>query len=693
MTADGKMTIWMRLRNAREVVAGLRQTAAATTLLGDSTERLALKMDRAGRRTFLMNQALFTLRRYSYFVTLGLTAATFAVAKWGFEYDSQVQTARIAFAKFGLTHHQVLGEIRELYRIAAISPFLFTDITNNARRFMAFGFSVKTTNALLHNLTDALTAMGFTTGASLNRATLALVHMSNLGRVTGQLVTQLTRDNIPIVQALEKELGVLPSQLHNISTLGIPASTAIAALNKYISETPRFHGAALIFATKTWRGIVTTTRDYMAQFLGTVEEPLFKKMQKTARRFLGWITSEQVNKLATRGDIAGVIGTFSPAAARVWKLLAMDLRAVWSILVNGVIPAFRTIISYIGPPIYVMLYLLSNAFAFLGRHTLLAKIFFALLAAEVGVLILRYMILLPLQTALILKHIVWNTIQRIGIALGLIRIVTIDTETGSIVAQTAATERQIIVSTRFGGLIKRLITSTILWTTVTRLWTVATVGSIRGANGQFLAMTRLEKVVRRGRLLFLALRRAVVGYAVALWEAVSAQVAAILTNPITWVIVAIAVLGVLYWKWKRFHDAVNNTVRFLWHNPLASLFFPVIGPLIVMIKLLNTAYHLIRAISHFFGGIFGGGGGRNSLALGGGPKYVGRVGLTPHYVGAAGLGSASAVRPIGTSATKISGAADGKIEININHKTDLNVDGKKMAEAVSKHRLDGQARR
>src|SRR4051812_30267707 len=418
MSADGRVTIWMRLRNAREVVAGLRRTAVETGVLGSSVDRLAKHMERAGRRTFFMNQMLFTLRRYSYMATLAFTAGAVAIAKWGFDYNSQVQIATVAFHQFGLSAREAKAEVNFLFRrIAAPSPFQLKDLALGARRLMAFGLDVKETKATLLGITNALTAFGITTGAALSRATLALGHMLLVGRVTGQALYQLNRDNIPLTEALRVELGLTGDQLRNVSKLGIPAGVAIKALNKYLSETPRFHNAALVFSTRTWAGIISTTRDYMAQFVGVIEKPLFVKSQERARSFLKWLTSARVNAYARRGDISGVIGTFSPGLAMGWRTLELYMRAAWRTLVDGVIPAFLMVAHVLGPLIIGTLFLWGKGFEFLSHHTLIAKIFFGLLAAEVGILALRFAILLPLQTALMIRMITWNTLQKIAIAL------------------------------------------------------------------------------------------------------------------------------------------------------------------------------------------------------------------------------------------------------------------------------------
>jgi hypothetical protein len=72
--------------------------------------------------------------------------------------------------------------------------------------------------------------------------------------------------------------------------------------------------------------------------------------------------------------------------------------------------------------------------------------------------------------------------------------------------------------------------------------------------------------------------------------------AALLANPITWIVLAVIVLTaafvILYIKVKPFRDFVN----WMWHHPMVTMFIPVIGPLITMAHLFETIYHHLKQI-------------------------------------------------------------------------------------------------
>jgi hypothetical protein len=147
------------------------------------------------------------------------------------------------------------------------------------------------------------------------------------------------------------------------------------------------------------------------------------------------------------------------------------------------------------------------------------------------------------------------------------------------------------------------------------IWTVLMGGTVRNANGTFRAMTFLERVARSLRYAFILLFTQMRILATFLYESlvpafIRTAIAAAATwvaalGPIAWIIAGvialIAILTVLYFKWKWFHDLVNRTVRFLWEHPFVAWFIPVIGPLLVIVRLITFIFNHLGAIARFFG--------------------------------------------------------------------------------------------
>jgi len=150
------------------------------------------------KRSYLMNQALFTVRRMLYGTTLAFVAAGAMAFKWGFQFNSAMQQARVALAPvFGSTK-ALNKELDYLFNFTKYTPFQFKDVTSAFRMLYAafhpLGISVATTNLTIKSLTDSLSYAGKTAPGQLNRAALALQHMAYQGHLTGYAVNQLSRD-------------------------------------------------------------------------------------------------------------------------------------------------------------------------------------------------------------------------------------------------------------------------------------------------------------------------------------------------------------------------------------------------------------------------------------------------------------------------------------------------------------------
>src|SRR5215831_17498760 len=123
--ASDAATIWIRLQGVTEFVTGAKAEKDALTAIGTAAEVTGVKMERSGKRGFLMNQMFFTARRYLYGFTLALTAAATGAVVAGFKFDAMMQSAQMAFS--GLLHSTKAAkdELSFLFKMAAHSPFLF----------------------------------------------------------------------------------------------------------------------------------------------------------------------------------------------------------------------------------------------------------------------------------------------------------------------------------------------------------------------------------------------------------------------------------------------------------------------------------------------------------------------------------------------------------------------------------------
>jgi hypothetical protein len=95
-----EVVIYAMMRGKRQFVRDVTEMGYSIRALGLESETVGRSFERVAHRGFLMNQALFTIRRFSYMGTLALTGAGAAAIKWGFDYNNAIQTAQVALQKF-----------------------------------------------------------------------------------------------------------------------------------------------------------------------------------------------------------------------------------------------------------------------------------------------------------------------------------------------------------------------------------------------------------------------------------------------------------------------------------------------------------------------------------------------------------------------------------------------------------------
>lgn len=282
--ANERVRILLELKGAAEYVAGMRATSEATLQNRTAVRKQEVAMAALNKKTFLQNQLMFTSRRLLFYTTLGFVALGAEVIKLGFSYNNALQTSRVALQDVIKPTKALDDELGKLYRIAALSPFLFKDTVvafrNMYAAFKPLGFSIEFTNKTIQGLIDALAYGGRTTPAALNRVSIALQHMGFVGRPLARTIQQLSSDGLPVWAALHVEMGLTDEQLHNIANSGVTAKQVIQALNKYIAETPGFAGQAMKQANETLSGGWAQFIDILSQASGSATSGLFGGLTK-----------------------------------------------------------------------------------------------------------------------------------------------------------------------------------------------------------------------------------------------------------------------------------------------------------------------------------------------------------------------------------------------------------------------------
>lgn len=386
---DDWLTIRTRVLGARQARTELLAEAAAIKTVGDASLITSRHTDTASRSSFLYRQGLFTLRRGLYATTLSLGAAGAGALTMGIRFDAGMEQSRISLTYFLGSTKAANTELALLYKLAATTPFEFGQVTDAARRFLAFGFTLQQTNDYLTTLGDTAAGLGLG-GEDVARLAIILGQIKSSGRLLGQDTLQLAQAGINARGILQEQLHLSPAQMLALGqgTLSIPSEVAIPALMAGLQK--RFKGMAALQAN-TGIGLWSTTKDYGRQFFGVLTGSLFER-GKSNLKSLNVVLQEMSKTLMPR-SLGGKGGSFTDALmvldrgvgangriVEAWRELRAVGQDVFRI-VHGLAPVFGLLWVTLGlgsPPMRLLIGLLG----FVSRHTHALIVLTALLSAE-----------------------------------------------------------------------------------------------------------------------------------------------------------------------------------------------------------------------------------------------------------------------------------------------------------------------
>jgi tape measure domain-containing protein len=276
LSAGERIRVILELLGGAEYVAKTDAASAATAGFGERVKFAGDQAVKASKKTFAFQQGIFTLRRIAFYSTLALGALGFEAIKMGLSFDASMQNATIAFQGFLPNARAIKDELHGLYVYAAQTPFQFPDLVIATRRLLPFIGNVKVTNQTVRALSDSLAAAGTPTGPALTRATLQIAHMANVGRLTGQILLSLGRDNIPMMKALQAAFHKTGAEIRAaISSGAIDAQTALTALIQYTQTTPGYINKAVEFSRHSVTGAFSTFKDLVRFAFGSSTTGVF----------------------------------------------------------------------------------------------------------------------------------------------------------------------------------------------------------------------------------------------------------------------------------------------------------------------------------------------------------------------------------------------------------------------------------
>lgn len=188
----------------------------------------------------------------------GLAALGVASVKAG----ASLQSTKTAFTNMLGSAEKAQDFLGKMQDFAAKTPFEFSQVSQAAQKFIAFGFSAEQVIPTLTAVGDAAAGVGL--GAEgINRITLALGQMAAKSKVQAGEMMQLTETGIPAWKMLADQIGVsVPEAMGMVSKGAIDAATGITAL---VSGMEQSFGGMMDQQSETISGTWSTLMDGLEQ--------------------------------------------------------------------------------------------------------------------------------------------------------------------------------------------------------------------------------------------------------------------------------------------------------------------------------------------------------------------------------------------------------------------------------------------
>lgn len=272
MPADNSVLVRLRLLGSNRFAADSDRASRSVRGIGTAARDASVHARIFDSTSSAAGSTVAALGRASKIAGAAIGVAGLAGAKMGIEFNASMEQNQVAFAQFLGSTSKAKAYLDDLYKLAANTPFEFPQLTDAARKFLAFGFSAKDTKSILMTVGDTVAGLGGG-GPEIDRLTMAFGQMQAKGKASSEELMQMAELGVPALKILQKQLGLSGTELQDKLQKGaISSKTAIGALKKGMDQT---FGGASARQAKTFSGQWSTMKDNATQALGAITKPLF----------------------------------------------------------------------------------------------------------------------------------------------------------------------------------------------------------------------------------------------------------------------------------------------------------------------------------------------------------------------------------------------------------------------------------
>lgn len=296
---------------------------------------------------------------------------------------SSFEQNRVAFETMLGSADKARTLLTQISQFAKETPFELPEVVQGSKQLLAFGFAQEQIIPTMRKLGDIASGVGVPVGQ--------LAYVFGQVRVAGKLMggdlMQFTNAGVPMIEGLSKVLKVSQGDVKKMVEEGKVGFKDVEQVINNMTGSGSQFGGMMEKQSHTFGGVVSNIKDGFSQMLRAavgvtnagdiVQGGLFDRLKTGAEKVMpkiqtlsekiGPFMSAAINKAMlamydfktiwndpslTSGEVATKFDIFVQTLRRMWdvldKMLGPSLRTLWDSLTTKLLPAFESLLPFIG---------------------------------------------------------------------------------------------------------------------------------------------------------------------------------------------------------------------------------------------------------------------------------------------------------------------------------------------------------
>lgn len=230
---------------------------------------------------------------------VGLTRGMTGFISKGIKFNAQLEQLDVAFTSILGSASRANELVEELKEFSTSTPFQMIDLAQGAQVLLGFGTQAKDIVATMEDLGNA--SLG--SQEKLNRLIQAYGKLQAKGKASLEELNMFTEAGVPIMQALQEQLGLTKEELFDFVTKGKIGFEEVDAALQALTRGEGKLAGIIEGQSKTLSGVMSTLKDNVTALAASMTEDFVPSITKAASEVTALI--KHILELKEIADIRG----------------------------------------------------------------------------------------------------------------------------------------------------------------------------------------------------------------------------------------------------------------------------------------------------------------------------------------------------------------------------------------------------